>query len=334
MPPSALHPGLLFGRAPERPCQALSLLRILPASPPPAHPALRGGPGPAQGSPTPLPCCLEESRLIEATLHCLAGPLASPGPISEAKTASAPQSWVRPGHRVPQVYGTLPVAGGRTGALVASRYTISQMQDHRVAFGSAKLAQAVCRLSKLTLQTPHGGQDTWAWDRQESPEELWINRRGRHCRGAGARRADGRQGTGDSERRAFHILLLPPASPRCYRDVAPTPGQVPTGNLRLWGLRHPPSVAPPQALDGSLRWRPPCCFSPRQTVRGSAWGRGCRGGFPGAVGSGGQSPPHSFARVPPKVSGRAFAWGTFLYKMAGTAKRTQAQKSERTVGNM
>ena len=274
MPPSALHPGLLFGRVPERLCQALSLLRILPASPPPARPALRGRPGPAQGSPTPLPCCLEESRLIEATLHCLAGPLASPGPISEAKTASAPQSWVRPGHRVPRVYGTLPVAGGRTGALVASRYTISQMHDHRVAFGSAKLAQAVCRLSKLTLQTPHRGQDAWLWDWQESPEELWINWRGRHCRGAGARRADGRQGTGDSERRAFHILFLPLASPCCYRDVAQTPGQVPTGNLHLWGLRHPPSVAPPQALDGSLRWPPPVLLLPEADGQGQCLGQG------------------------------------------------------------
>lgn len=137
-------------------------------------------------------------------------------------------------------------------------------------------------------------------------------------------------GRGQETRRGEHFtfcscLLPPPVATETWpgpRDRCP---QV-TCTCGVSDTR-PPSLHPRPwmaACAGPL----PCRFSLRQTVRGSAWGRGCRGGFPGSVGSGGQPPPHSFARVPPKVSGRAFAWGTFLYKMAGIAKRTQAQKSK------
>lgn len=53
------------------------------------------------GPPTPLPCCLAEPRLSEAGPHHAAGLLASPGPVSEAKTARAPPCWARPAHRCP-----------------------------------------------------------------------------------------------------------------------------------------------------------------------------------------------------------------------------------------
>lgn len=107
------------------------------------------------------------------------------------------------------------------------------------------------------------------------------------------RQGSRRQEAGGSERRAFHILLLAPPPPPVAAERGPDPRTGTPGNTR------PPWPPPGRAAEGASLWVLP-----------------------------GVTSPDSFARMPPTVSGRAFAWGTFLYKIAGIAKRTQSQKSK------